>query len=123
MHLALLRSTAAGGNGGCGPAGGIGGFGDGGNGGFGSSTSVVLLKVSPHRRLFLTFLAVHRDRNRVDVTINSKLATGSRDQDDAVALALDRNVTATDLDVSENAVARHRRHTHVRSHLVLSCSL
>ena len=32
---------------------------------------------------------------------------GTGDQDDAIALVLASNVTATDLDVSEIAVARH----------------
>ena len=36
---------------------------------------------------------------------------------DAVALAFASNMTATDLDVSEIAVARHRCQTDVRSHI------
>jgi len=57
--------------------------------------------------LFLNFLAAHGDRNCVEVATDSKLTTGTGDQDDAVALAPNRNVTATALDVGELAVSRH----------------
>lgn len=57
--------------------------------------------------MFLDLLAAYRDRNCVEFATNSKLTTGTGDQDDAVAIALDSNMTATDLDVSEIAVARY----------------
>jgi hypothetical protein len=56
--------------------------------------------------VFLNFLAADRDRNCVEVATNSELTTGAGDQDDAVALALDSNVTATALDVGKLAVSR-----------------
>ena len=67
--------------------------------------------------MFLIFLAAHRDRDYVEAATSSKLTIGTGDQDDAVALALASNMTATELDVSEIAVARHRCQTPVRSHI------
>jgi hypothetical protein len=67
--------------------------------------------------VFLNFLAAHRDRDCVEAATSSKLTIGTGDQDDVVALALASNMTATDLHVSEIAVARHRCQTHVRSHI------
>ncbi len=67
--------------------------------------------------MFLIFLAAYRDRDYVEVATSSKLTIGTGDQDDAVAFALASNMTATELDVSEIAVLRHRCQTHVRSHI------
>jgi hypothetical protein len=67
--------------------------------------------------VFLNFFAAHSDRNCVGVATNSKLAIGTGDQDDAIAFAFASNMSATNLDVSEIAVARHRCQTHVRSHI------
>jgi hypothetical protein len=67
--------------------------------------------------VFLIFLAGYRDRDYVEAATSSKLTIGTGDQDDAVVLALASNMTATNLDVSEIAVARHRCQTHVRSHI------
>ena len=58
--------------------------------------------------VFLIFLAAYRDRNYVGAATSSKLTIGTGDQDDAIAFALASNMTATDLDVSEIAVSRHR---------------
>ena len=66
--------------------------------------------------VFLIFLAAYRDRDYVGAATGSKLTIGTGDQDDTVALALASNVTATDLDVGEIAVARHRCQPIVRSH-------
>jgi hypothetical protein len=66
--------------------------------------------------VFLIFLATNRDRDYVAAATSGKLTIGTGDQDDAIALALASNMTATDLDVSEIAVARHRFQTYVRSH-------
>ena len=73
--------------------------------------------------MFLIFLAAYRDRDCVEAATSSKLTIGTSDQDDAVALALASNMTATDLDVSEIAVARHRCQTHVRSHIPFHLSV
>ena len=70
--------------------------------------------------VFLLFLAC-RDRDYVEAATSSKLAIGTGDQDDAIALALASNMTATDLHISEIAVARHRRQTDVRSHAGFIC--
>jgi hypothetical protein len=67
--------------------------------------------------VFLIFLAGYRDPDYVEAATSSKLTIGTGDQDDAVVLALASNMTATNLDVSEIAVARHRCQTHVRSHI------
>ncbi len=67
--------------------------------------------------MLLIFVAAYRDRHYRDAATSSKLTIGTGDQDDAVALALASNMTATDLDVSEIAVLRHRCQTHVRSHI------
>jgi hypothetical protein len=56
--------------------------------------------------VFLIFLAAYRDRNHVEAATSSKLTIGTGDQDDAIALALARNTTASDLDVREIAVSR-----------------
>jgi hypothetical protein len=66
--------------------------------------------------VFLIFLAAYRDRDYVKVATSSKLTIGTGDQDNAVALALASNMTATELDVSKFAVTRHRNQTLVRSH-------
>jgi len=66
--------------------------------------------------VFLIFLAAYHDRNYVEATTSSKLTIGTSDQDDAIALALASNMTATDLDVSEIAVPRHRCQWLTRSH-------
>jgi len=58
--------------------------------------------------VFLIFLAAYRDRNHVETATSNKLTSGTGDQVDAIALALASNMTATDLDVSEMAVPRHR---------------
>ena len=57
--------------------------------------------------MFLIFLAAYRDRHPVGATTSDKLTIGTGYQDDAFALALASNMSATDLDVSEIAVARH----------------
>ena len=57
--------------------------------------------------VFLIFLAAYHDRNYVEAATSSKLTMGTGDQDDAIALVLASNMTATDLDVSEIAAARH----------------
>jgi hypothetical protein len=67
--------------------------------------------------VFFIFLAAYRDRDYVEAATSGKLTIGTGDQDDAIALALASNMTATDLNVSEIAIARHRCQTHVRSHL------
>jgi hypothetical protein len=72
--------------------------------------------------VFLIFLAC-RDRDYVEAATSSKLAIGTGDQDDAIALALASNMTATDLDISEIAVARHRCQTDVRSHALFHLPL
>src|SRR6516162_6575076 len=66
--------------------------------------------------VFLIFLAAYRDRNYVGAATSSKLTIGTGDQDDAIALALASNMSATDLDVSEIAVARHRCQRLAHSH-------
>ena len=66
--------------------------------------------------VFLIFLAAYRDRNYVEAATSSKLTIGTGDQDDAIALALASNMTATDLDVSEIAVPRHRCQRLAHSH-------
>jgi hypothetical protein len=96
-----------GGNGGCGPAGGIGGLGDGGNGGFGSSMRS-LLNLSLCCLGVSQLLSANCDSNLVKVATNGQLTIGTGNQDDAVALAPDGNVTATAFDVSELTVSRHR---------------
>ena len=58
--------------------------------------------------VFLIFLAAYRDRNYVGAATSCKLTSGTGDQDDAIAFAVASNMTATDLDVSEIAVSRHR---------------
>ena len=58
--------------------------------------------------MFLIFLAGDRDRNYVEVATSSKPTIGTGGQHDAIALAPASNMTATDLDVSEIAVPRHR---------------
>jgi hypothetical protein len=58
--------------------------------------------------MLVIFLAAYRDRNHVGAATNSKLTIGTGDQDDTIALALASNMSATDLDVSEIAVTRHR---------------
>jgi len=68
--------------------------------------------------VFLTFLAAYRDRNHVEAATSSKLTIGTGDQDDAIALALASNMTATDLDVSEIAIVRHRCHRLVHPHIL-----
>ena len=60
--------------------------------------------------VFFIFLTAHRDRNRVEAATSSELTTWTGDQDDAIALALASNMTATELDVSEMAIASHRCH-------------
>jgi hypothetical protein len=50
--------------------------------------------------VFLIFLAAYRDRDYVEAATSGKLTIGTGDQDDAIALALAGNMTATDLDVS-----------------------
>ena len=60
--------------------------------------------------MFLIFFAAYRDRDYVWAAASSKLTTGTGDQDDAIALALASNMTATDLDVSEITVPPHRCH-------------
>jgi hypothetical protein len=49
--------------------------------------------------VFIIFLAAYRDRDYVEAATSSKLTIGTSDQDDAVALALASNMTATELDV------------------------
>jgi len=58
--------------------------------------------------VFLIFLAGYRDRNYVEAATSSKPTIGTGGQHDAIALAPASNMTATDLDVSEIAVPRHR---------------
>jgi hypothetical protein len=59
--------------------------------------------------VFVVFLAAYRDCNYVEAATSSKLTIGTGDQNDAIALALASNMTATDLNVSEMAVPHHRR--------------
>ena len=66
--------------------------------------------------VFLIFRAAYRDRNYVGAAASSKLTVGTGDQDDAIALAPASNMTATDLDVSEITVPRHRCHRLAHSH-------
>jgi FixJ family two-component response regulator len=66
--------------------------------------------------VFLTFLANYRDRNCTEAATSSKLTIGTGDQDDAIALALASNMSATDLDVSEITVTRHRCQRLAHSH-------
>ena len=66
--------------------------------------------------VFLIFLAAYRDRNHVGAATSSKLTIGTGDQDDAIALTFASNMTATDLNVSEIAVPRHRCQRLVHSH-------
>jgi hypothetical protein len=66
--------------------------------------------------VFLIFLAAYRDRNYVEAATSSKLTIGTGDQNDAMVLAPASNMTATDLDVSEIAVARHRYQRLAHSH-------
>ena len=54
--------------------------------------------------MFLIFLTAHRDRDCVEAATGIKLTIGIGEQDDAVALALASNMTATELDVSKSAV-------------------
>jgi hypothetical protein len=44
----------------------------------------------------LIFVAAYRDRHYREAATSSKLTIGTGDQDDAVALALASNITATD---------------------------
>lgn len=67
--------------------------------------------------MFLIFVAAYRDRHYREAATSSKLAIGTGDQDDVVALAFASNMTATDLHISKIAVARHRCQTHVRFHI------
>jgi hypothetical protein len=60
------------------------------------------------RLVVLIFLAAYRDRHHVGAATGGKLTTGTGDHNNAIALALARNVTAPDLDVSEIAIPRHR---------------
>jgi hypothetical protein len=62
------------------------------------------------------FFPAHRDRDYVVRATSGKQTIGTRDQHNAIALALASNMAASDLDVSEIAVARHRHQTSVRSH-------
>jgi hypothetical protein len=66
--------------------------------------------------VFLIFLAAYRDRNYAEAATGSKLTIGTGDQDNAIALAPASNMSATDLDVSEIAILRHRRQRLVHSH-------
>ena len=67
--------------------------------------------------MFLIVLDAYRDRDPVEAATSSKLTIGTGDQDEAIALAPASNMTATDLEVSEIAVHRHRCHRLVRSHI------
>jgi len=58
--------------------------------------------------MFLNFLAAYRHRDLVGAATGDKLTTGTGDHNNAIALALASNMTASDLDVSEIAVPRHR---------------
>ena len=62
------------------------------------------------------FLAAYRDRDHVEAATSSNLTIGTGDQDDAVALAPASNMTATNLEVSEIAIPRHRCQRLVHSH-------
>jgi len=70
---------------------------------------------SPGREPII-LLAAYRDRDHVEAATSSKLTIGTGDQDDAIALAPASNMTATDLEVSEIAVHRHRCHLLAHSH-------
>src|SRR6516165_5960006 len=70
---------------------------------------------SPGREPIIV-LAAYRDRDHVEATTSRKLTIGTSDQDDAIALAPGSNMTATDLEVSEIAVHRHRCHLLAHSH-------
>ena len=89
-------------------------------GDFGATFAAIRRASSSIRRVrslvLLIFLAAYCDRNHVEAASSSKLTIGTSDQDDAIALALASNMTATDLDVSEIAVPRHRCHRLVHSH-------
>jgi hypothetical protein len=58
--------------------------------------------------VFLNLFSANCDSNCVKVAANGKLTIGTGNQDDAVALALDGNVTATAFDVSEITVNCYR---------------
>ncbi len=61
--------------------------------------------------VFLDLLSANCDSNCVKViATHGKLTIGTGNQDDAVALALDGNVTATAFDVRELTVSRVRSH-------------
>jgi organic hydroperoxide reductase OsmC/OhrA len=52
--------------------------------------------------MLLNLLTAYRDRNHIEAATSSKLTTGTGDQDDAIALALASNITATGLHVSKS---------------------
>ena len=66
--------------------------------------------------VFLIVLAGYRDCDHVAGATSSKLTTGTGDQNDAIALALASNMTATDLDVSKVGVPRYRCQRLAHSH-------
>ena len=66
--------------------------------------------------MFLIVLDAYRDCDHVVAATSGKLTIGTGDQDDAIALAPASNVTATDLEVSEIAIPRHRCHRLAHSH-------
>src|SRR5262249_33384001 len=66
--------------------------------------------------VFLIALDAYRDRDHVDAANSGKLTIVTGDQDDAIPLAPASNMTATDLEVSEIAVHRHRCHRLAHSH-------
>jgi hypothetical protein len=64
------------------------------------------------------FFPAHRDRDYVARATSGKQTIGTRDQHNAIALGLASNMAASDLDVSEIAVARHRPNVCAFSHSV-----
>ena len=81
-----------------------------------SASSLLISLAANSLLVFLILLAAYRDRNHVKAGTSSKLTIGTGDQDDAIALALASDTTATDLDVSEIAVPRHRCQRLARPH-------
>jgi hypothetical protein len=81
-----------------------------------SASSLLASLAAESLLVFLIFLAAYRDRDHVEAATSSKLTIGTGDQDDAIALALASNMTATDLDVSEMTVSRHRCQRLAHSH-------
>jgi hypothetical protein len=80
---------------------------------------VALLKLSSRplsSQCFSTSLLLTATVTALGLPLTASWQSGP-DQDDAIALAFAGNMSATNLDVGEIAVACHRCQTHVRSHI------